>query len=141
MTNNNDTLPTKNEDIKQDNFSLKDDRENKRSFKNPNYALRALILLLLFITGIGSGIYFLPTLKKRLPIIAEWTGQNDTTVRTQLNAKVAEQQSAINQLIKQTADQEKRLNQPSTTPNMTLSSDLESRLSVLEESFLIEPDF
>ncbi len=140
MTDKNDRLPTKNEDIKQDNFSLKDDKENEKSLKIPNYALRALILLLLFITGVSTGIYFLPTLKERLPIVAEWTGENDNAVYTRLNEKVAEQQSAINQLTKQTANQEKRLNQLSKTQNMTLSSDLESRLSALEESFSIEPD-
>jgi hypothetical protein len=140
MTDNNNPLPTKNEDIKQDKFSLKDDKENEKILKKPDYALRALILLMLFITGIGTGIYFLPILKDRLPIIAEWIEENDNTVYTQLNEKVAEQQSAINQLTRQTADQEKRLNQFSTTPKKTLSSDLEDRLSALEESFPIEHD-
>ena len=130
MTNNNDTLPDKEkkEAIKQDNFSLKDEKKEEGPAQKPNFALRALLLLILFLVGVGAGVYFLPTLKERLPVLAKWIGENDTIAITALNEKISSQQLAINQLAGQTADQERRLNQLSNTPDLIVPSDLEGRL-------------
>ena len=97
MTDKNDTLPDK-KDIVQDNFSLKNEKKKEASSKTPNYALRVLLLLLLFLSGLITGIYFLPALQERLPFIAEWVGENDNTTLAELNGKILEQQSAINDL-------------------------------------------
>lgn len=143
MTNNNDTLPDKEkkEAIKQDNFSLKDEKKEEGSAQKPNFALRALLLLILFLVGVGAGVYFLPILKERLPVLAQWIGENDTIAITALNEKISSQQLAINQLTGQTADQERRLNQLSNTSDLILPSDLEGRLIALEEGLSIErPD-
>lgn len=140
MTDKNDTLPEKivKEDIKQDNFSLRGDKDEKSSSSKPNYALRALLLLIVFLAGISAGVYFLPTLKERLPIVAQWIGEDDTMVFADLNEKVSSQQSSIDQLTRQTFDQEKRLNQLSATPDIALSSELETRLEALEANLFSE---
>ena len=137
MTDKNDTLPDK-KDIVQDNFSLKNEKKKEASSKTPNYALRVLLLLLLFLSGLITGIYFLPALQERLPFIAEWVGENDNTTLAELNGKILEQQSAINDLTKIAADQERRLNQLSSSQNWTLSDDIERRIGLLEENLSID---
>ncbi|MDA9769954.1 hypothetical protein N9D02_02850 [Emcibacteraceae bacterium] len=137
MTDKNDTLPDK-KDIVQDNFSLKNEKKKEASSKTPNYALRVLLLLLLFLSGLITGIYFLPALQERLPFIAEWVGENDNTTLAELNGKILEQQSAINDLTKIAADQERRLNQLSSSQNGTLSDDIERRIGLLEENLSID---
>ncbi|WP_438993393.1 COG4223 family protein [Pseudemcibacter sp.] len=137
MTDKNDTLPDK-KDIVQDNFSLKNEKKKEASSKTPNYALRVLLLLLLFLSGLITGIYFLPALQERLPFIAEWVGENDNTTLAELNGKILEQQSAINDLTKIAADQERRLNQLSSSQNATLSDDIERRIGLLEENLSID---
>ena len=137
MTDKNDTLPDK-KDIVQDNFSLKNEKKKEASSKTPNYALRVLLLLLLFLSGLITGIYFLPALQERLPFIAEWVGENDNTTLAELNGKISEQQSAINDLTKIAADQERRLNQLSSSQNATLSDDIERRIGLLEENLSID---
>ncbi|MBT5765491.1 MAG: hypothetical protein HOI58_01415 [Kordiimonadaceae bacterium] len=137
MTDKNDTLPDK-KDIVQDNFSLKNEKKKEASSKTPNYALRVLLLLLLFLSGLITGIYFLPALQERLPFIAEWVGENDNTTLAELNGKISEQQSAINALTKIAADQERRLNQLSSSQNATLSDDIERRIGLLEENLSID---
>lgn len=138
MTDKNDTLPDK-KDIVQDNFSLKNEKKKEASSKTPNYALRVLLLLLLFLSGLITGIYFLPALQERLPFIAEWVGENDNKTLAGLNGKILEQQSAINDLTKIAADQERRLNQLSSSQNAELSDDIERRIGLLEENLSIEP--
>ena len=137
MTDKNNTLPDK-KDIVQDNFSLKNEKKKEASSKTPNYALRVLLLLLLFLSGLITGIYFLPALQERLPFIAEWVGENDNTTLAELNGKISEQQSAINDLTKIAADQERRLNQLSSSQNATLSDDIERRIGLLEENLSID---
>lgn len=137
MTDKNDTLPDK-KDIVQDNFSLKNEKKKEASSMTPNYALRVLLLLLLFLSGLITGIYFLPALQERLPFIAEWVGENDNTTLAGLNGKILEQQSAINDLTKIAADQERRLNQLSSSQNATLSDDIERRIGLLEENLSID---
>lgn len=137
MTDKNDTLPDK-KDIVQDNFSLKNEKKKEASPKTPNYALRVLLLLLLFLSGLITGIYFLPALQERLPFIAEWVGENDNSTLAELNGKILEQQSAINDLTKIAADQERRLNQLSSSQNATLSDDIERRIGLLEENLSID---
>jgi len=137
MTDKNDTLPDK-KDIVQDNFSLKNEKKKEASSKTPNYALRVLLLLLLFLSGLITGIYFLPALQERLPFIAEWVGENDNSTLAELNGKILEQQSAINDLTKIAADQERRLNQLSSSQNATLSDDIERRIGLLEENLSID---
>jgi len=137
MTDKNDTLPDK-KDIVQDNFSLKNEKKKEASSKTPNYALRVLLLLLLFLSGLITGIYFLPALQERLPFIAEWVGENDNKTLAGLNGKILEQQSAINDLTKIAADQERRLNQLSSSQNATLSDDIERRIGLLEENLSID---
>ena len=137
MTDKNDTLLDK-KDIVQDNFSLKNEKKKEASPKTPNYALRVLLLLLLFLSGLITGIYFLPALQERLPFIAEWVGENDNTTLAELNGKILEQQSAINDLTKIAADQERRLNQLSSSQNATLSDDIERRIGLLEENLSID---
>ena len=137
MTDKNDTLPDK-KDIVQDNFSLKNVKKKEASSKTPNYALSVLLLLLLFLSGLITGIYFLPALQERLPFIAEWVGENDNTTLAELNGKILEQQSAINDLTKIAADQERRLNQLSSSQNGTLSDDIERRIGLLEENLSID---
>ncbi len=137
MTDKNDTLPDK-KDIVQDNFSLKNEKKKEASSKTPNYALRVLLLLLLFLSGLITGIYFLPALQERLPFIAEWVGENDNTTLAELNGKILEQQSAINDLTKIAADQERRLNQLSSSQNAPLSDDIERRIGLLEENLSID---
>lgn len=141
MTDKNDTLPDKNkkDDIVQDNFSLKDEKKKEASSNTPNYALRVLLLLILFLTGSITGIYFLPALQERLPLIAEWVGENDNTTLAELNGKILEQQSSINDLTKNATEQERRLNQLSSSQNAALSDDIERRIGLLEENFSIEP--
>lgn len=138
MTDKNDTLPDK-KDIVQDNFSLKDEKKKEASSNTPNYALRVLLLLILFLTGSITGIYFLPALQERLPFISEWVGENDDTTIAGLNGKILEQQSAINNLTKSSTDQERRLNQLSSSQNVELSDDIERRIGLLEENLSIEP--
>ncbi len=39
-----------------------------------NWSLRILLVIMVFILGSGAGIYFLPVLKDRIPLLARWTG-------------------------------------------------------------------
>ncbi|VAW07574.1 hypothetical protein MNBD_ALPHA01-1529, partial [hydrothermal vent metagenome] len=39
-----------------------------------NWSRRILLAILVFILGSGAGIYFLPVLKDRIPLLARWTG-------------------------------------------------------------------
>lgn len=139
MTDKNDNLPDKNkkDDIIQDNFSLKDEKKKEQSKDTPNYALRILLLLLLFLAGSIAGIYFLPTLKSRLPIIAEWIGENNSALAV-LNDKIIEQQAAIRNLAKKSSDQEIRLNQLSSSQNAPFTDEIERRIEFLEENFSLE---
>lgn len=141
MTDKKDTLPDKNvkDDIIQDNFSLEDENKKNSSNETPNFALRVLLLLLLFLGGSITGIYFLPALKERLPIVAGWVGENENSALIALNEKIALQQNAISDLTKQTVDQEKRLIQLSNSLRPALTEDLENRISFLEDHLSIEP--
>lgn len=54
--------------------------ENKTGRKpaaNPNWALRLLIILLVLLAGAGGGLYALPLIKDRLPIVAQWIGESN----------------------------------------------------------------
>ena len=42
----------------------------------PNWSLRLLVLLLLFLAGGAVTLYFLPWLEQRLPVISQWTGHS-----------------------------------------------------------------
>ena len=42
-----------------------------------NWSLRILMILIVFLAGSGAGIYFLPFLQERLPIITEWVGPSN----------------------------------------------------------------
>ena len=39
-----------------------------------NWAMRVLLLLIIFLLGAGATLYFLPVLKERIPLLAQWVG-------------------------------------------------------------------
>jgi len=44
-----------------------------------HWAVKTLILLVLFLLGAGSSLYFLPQIKDRLPFVANWVGSATTS--------------------------------------------------------------
>ena len=105
-----------------------------------NWSLRILLILLLFIGGMTSGIYFLPTLKARLPIVAGWIGEDTTGDFDGLNQKIIELQARLNALSQKSDTQENQLNQLSTTDGDETTTDLLARLEVIEQSLSITPE-
>jgi hypothetical protein len=137
MTKNNNEPPKEDKkDIVQDNFSL-EKTPSKTEKASPSLALRALLILLLFLSGSATGIYFLPSLKERLPIISTWTGESDAEGLSQLTQSIANQQRSITTLERSSAEQAAQLNQLSASSQADQPQLLESRLSKLEESLSV----
>lgn len=122
-------------------------KENKKKeFEptlKPNWALRILTVLLIFIGGSAFGIYLIPTLKERIPFVASWLGEGNTTDQSYLalNEKLLGQQKVIADLSRTSIDHENRLNQLSDNETLSASNEnsesLLSRIEQLEEKLSI----
>lgn len=68
-----------------------------------NWSFRGLILLMVFLLGAGGGIYLLPHITERLPIVAQWVGtdQSGLEAGSQLDPKIAALESRLAQQQKQ----------------------------------------
>ncbi|MCC3861869.1 COG4223 family protein [Pseudemcibacter aquimaris] len=118
------TSAIKKVDIKQDNSPL----NKKEEKKNPNIALRILMLLILFLAGSATAIYFLPTIAERVPYVAGWLGQNNSVDVATIQQQLDEQQQTINDLTRKSNEQQSRLDGLSAID----VSILENRMDALE---------
>ncbi|MDG1707384.1 MAG: hypothetical protein P8H03_01410 [Emcibacteraceae bacterium] len=136
----NEPSKSDNKEITQDNFTI--DKKSKKNTapqkSSSNLALKALLLLILFLLGSAVGIYFLPTLKERLPIVATWIGQDDNQTLETINQAIDNQKNALSALQQKSVEQEKRLNQLSLNSNTNELQNLNDRLSSLEETLSVE---
>lgn len=100
-------------------------------------ASKLLILLLIFLSGSAAAIYFMPTLKERLPIVATWLGENNTVDLAAIKGQLASQQNEIISLEQKSAAQERALSQLSQQPGAEIPADLIERITALEESLAL----
>ncbi len=109
--------------------------------KNANWALRILLVVLLFLGGAMTGIYFIPALKERIPAIAQWTGSDEDTASTigAINTTLAAQQDQIDLLAKKTNEQENLLSQLSASSSSGNTALLVARIDALEKSLSVGP--
>ncbi|MDA0707673.1 MAG: hypothetical protein O2963_01170 [Proteobacteria bacterium] len=79
--------------------------------KSTNVALRVLLLLILFMAGAVVGIYFMPSIKDRVPIIAQWAGydSNSSDEIELINQSIVDQRSQINILTQRLNAQEEKM--------------------------------
>ncbi|WP_339861543.1 hypothetical protein [Paremcibacter congregatus] len=82
----------------------------------PNWSLRALMVLIIFLFGVGVGLYFLPKISDRLPIVAQWIGSDHTPDVVHLRQdiqdlknRLAQQNQALETLKNATDAQNSRL--------------------------------
>ncbi len=67
-----------------------------------NWSLRILLIIVIFLLGSSAAIYFLPTLKDRIPVIASWVGEAPAS---ESDSHLAEKIAALeNRLTIQDAD-------------------------------------
>lgn len=129
-------------DITQDNFTIDKKSKSKdgANKKSPNIALRLLLLLILFLCGSAAGIYFLPTLKERLPDnIAKMIGVNNNQTLIAINQAIESQKNDLATLEQKSNEQERRLNQLISSSNTESLQGFSDRLSALEENISIAP--
>lgn len=100
----------------------------------PNWSLRILMIVLVFVGGAVVGIYFLPNLKGRLPIIAKWTGDTQSVALVEINRKLTSQQIEIDVLNTASAALEARLGQPTGNVDENALRELEAKLTTLENA-------
>ncbi|MBL4602217.1 MAG: hypothetical protein JKY84_05710 [Emcibacteraceae bacterium] len=133
MTKNEKPTPDKTvksiSSIKKPEPSIKtpQDKAPEKKSPHPNWSMRILGLLLIFIGGTVTGIYFMPVLKDRLPFIANWVGENQSSDLTVINQTLLNQQNEIDAL-------EASLGQLSMTATNQIPSKLEARIAFLEEN-------
>ncbi|NOZ42797.1 MAG: hypothetical protein GXP02_06495 [Alphaproteobacteria bacterium] len=93
-----------------------------------NLALWVLAVVMVFILGSATVLYFLPTLKDRLPILAKWVGDNNNSAADMapLTAKIARIESRL--------DQQSNIIQTLQTAKDTLSQRLDALSNRLSNS-------
>jgi len=123
-------------EITQDNFTIDKKSKSKTVAQKPssNYALKALLILILFLCGSATGLYFLPTLKERLPIIATWVGQDSNQELAAINQAIENQKNTLSALQRKSNEQERRLNQLSSSTNTESLQAFSDRLAAIEET-------
>lgn len=102
--------------------------------RSVNWPLRILVGLMLLIIGAGISIYYIPVLKERLPIVAEWIGENESIDIASVNQTLTDHQQQIEDLVKKSLDQDAALSQLSSGLDNTILSELEQRILSLESS-------
>ena len=109
--------------------------------KTVNWAFRILIVVLLFVSGTVAGVYFMPALQERVPIIAQWAGSIGATaaIIDDMNKRVTDQQSQIRTLTQKITEQEFRLSQLSSSPSNEDTNALMTRMDTLEQSMSDAP--
>jgi len=114
--------------------------------KEASWSFKILSLLVIFIGGALASVYFLPELKARLPIIADWVGESDNGDIAAINQRITDQQAEIETLKQTSLEQESLLSQLSTSPGGDIPADLIVRIEALELSLgnfpedVIEPE-
>ncbi|HPF46053.1 MAG: hypothetical protein KDF58_03075 [Alphaproteobacteria bacterium] len=104
--------------------------------KATNWSLRILGVILIFIFGALTSIYYMPALKQRLPFVARWVGENGNSDISLIQQHLNEQKIEIEALKTRTNDLETKLSQlpeGSETSTNEISSGLDLRLSELEQ--------
>ncbi|MBL4803141.1 MAG: hypothetical protein JKY45_14750 [Emcibacter sp.] len=88
--------------------TTKDTDKNKQQEKphERNWALRVLLILIVFLLGAGTTLYFLPILKERLPILAQWVGPDNTANSTANNSQYSEFTTKLSRLESRLAQHE-----------------------------------
>ncbi len=116
--------------------SNKDNKKKTTGPTQPNWALRVLTVLLIFLTGAAASIYFMPSIKERLPFVANWIGEADNAELATLTQRVDAQQLQINTLTQQSTSLRNQLANVSTSPATGSDIDIaaiEARITSLEE--------
>lgn len=138
MTNNENASPDKPEEdistgkkpvLEKKTASIKPPEKKRNA---PNWSLRILLIFIVFIGGALVGIYFLPDLKERLPIVAKWTGDTQSTELMEINTKLANQQIEIDALSNASAVLETRLGNVAGGADEDAIRELEAKLVALE---------
>lgn len=106
----------------------------------PNWALRILIILLIFLAGAFAGLYFMPYLKERLPIVASWIGEDNSQSLVALSGQIAAHQTEIDALRQKSLEQDDLLSQLSVSSAAEIPADLIARIEVLEQGLSISPE-
>ena len=108
--------------------------------KKANWPVKILSMLVLFIGGALSSLYFLPDLKERLPIIAEWVGENSTVDIAAINQRITNQQAEIEALKQKSLVQDNLLSQLSGQTEDKIPAELITRIETLEQSLGTVPE-
>lgn len=116
--------------------NARDSKTLKKEPSTPNWSLRILLIISVFICGILAGIYFLPALKERLPVIAKWTGNAQPSNIAELKKTLDNQQAEIDSLNSASADFEIRLNQVSGATAESALRELEAKVIALEDKVM-----
>ena len=115
----------------------------KSKQKKANWSLRILGVILIFIIGAITSIYYMPALKQRLPIVAGWIGENGSGDITLIQQRLSEQQIEIEALKTRANGLENSLSQLSAVlvsgPD-EVAADLEDRISALEQKINSLPE-
>lgn len=127
-TNDNAAIKKPVADEKQDSQKKPtNDKLNK-----PTLSSRILLILLIFISGMGLSIYLMPTLTERVPFIANWIGSEETNELASLSQRIDTQQNEITTLKQKTVELENALNNIPTAGRELATSDIEDRIAALE---------
>ncbi len=98
----------------------------------PTLSFRILMVLLIFIAGMALSVYLMPTLKERLPFVANWIGGDSMSEVSALGQRLDNQQSDITALRGRINELENNIDLSSANNNAIIPSDLEERLATLE---------
>ncbi|MDG1438674.1 MAG: hypothetical protein P8P98_06815, partial [Emcibacteraceae bacterium] len=77
-------------------------------------------------------------IKERLPILAKWVGEENNQTLASINQAIASQKNALSTLQQRSNEQEKRLNQLSSSSNTESFQLLSDRLATLEKTLPVE---
>lgn len=102
--------------------------------ESTNWALRILVILLIFIAGAFTSLYFMPDLKERLPIVANWIGQDNSPALAAMSGQIAAHQAEIDTLRQKSLEQEDLLSQLFASSEAEIPADLIARIETLEQS-------
>jgi polyhydroxyalkanoate synthesis regulator phasin len=126
-----------------DNAEIKDSVTAKKTITTPATAnekkankttlsSRILLILLVFIAGMALSVYLMPTLKERLPFVANWIGTDSMDEVSVLGQRLDAQQTEINALRGRINELERDPVLSSANNDVIIPSDLEERIAVLE---------
>lgn len=109
--------------------------------RRTNWAVWVLAIVMIFLLGSGTALYFLPVLKTRLPVLTRWIGEENSLESdiSVLESRLSQQETALQTLEEAKNEISLRLdNLPNINAPAETDSGLKERLDKLEQAALAQ---